>query len=292
MNAALDRRLLFKLVTSERFERAIRATPGGTTLSWHWARRYVAGTTLEDALEVAQRLSANGLPASIDMFGERVADLSEADRVADDYVRLAERIGSSAPAGTWLSVDLSHLAIATDAGGARRRLRSIVEALPGGARLQIGAEEAALADRILDAILELREPTAVTATVQANLRRSMADAERLAAADVRVRLVKGAYVQSPTDALPYGDPTDLNYLAIAERLAQLDAEVMLATHDGVLREACRRLLGRASVEMLLGVRPEEAQRLAAGGVPVRIYLAYGPNWFRYWLRRVAEARGM
>lgn len=66
-------------------------------------------------------------------------------------------------------------------------------------------------------------------------------------------------------------PTELNFLAIAERLASLDADVMLATHDGLPREACR-VLPDASVEMLLGVRTDEATRLAAGGVPVRLYV--------------------
>jgi proline dehydrogenase len=291
MNAPLDRRLLFKLITSERFESAVRAVPGGTAFSWRWARRYVAGTTVEDALERAHSLAAGGIAASIDMFGERVTDVSEAEMVTKSYLGLADRIRSSAPARTWLSLDLSHLAIATDPIGATRRLRSIVEALPPGARLQIGAEEAALAAPILDAVLAVLEPKSLTATVQANLRRSATDAERLADAGVLIRLVKGAYVEGSVDALPYGEPTDLNYLALAERLARLGADVALATHDGVLREACRQLLPGAGVEMLLGVRPEVAARLAQDGVPVRIYVAYGPNWFRYWMRRAAEARG-
>lgn len=252
VNARLDRRLLFKLVTSDRFERAVRSIPGGPALSWRWARRYVAGTELDDALARARELAASGIAASIDMFGERVGDLSEADRVVAGYVELAERVRSAAPPGTWLSLDLSHLAIATDAAGAAARLRSIVEALPAGARVQVGAEEAALADAILDAVLAVPNPSSITATLQANLRRSTADAERLARAGVPIRLVKGAYVEGSGVALPYGEPTDLNYLALADRLGKLDAEVMLATHDGVLREACRHLLPSAGVEMLLG----------------------------------------
>jgi proline dehydrogenase len=291
VNAPLDRRLLFKLVTSDGFERAVRGIPGGTALSWRWARRYVAGTAIENALARAHDLAASGISASIDMFGERVTDPSEADRVTSGYVELAERVRSTAPPGTWLSLDLSHLAIATDPEAAAGRLRSIVDALPPGARVQIGAEEAALADPILGAILTVPDPSSVTATLQANLRRSAADAERLARAGVPIRLVKGAYVESPVDALPYGELTDLNYLALAERLGELGAEVMLATHDAVLREACRHLLPRAGVEMLLGVRPQEATRLAQSGVPVRVYVAYGPNWFRYSMRRAAEARG-
>jgi proline dehydrogenase len=291
MNAPLARRVLFRLVTSERLERTVRAAPGGTALSWRRARRYVAGTTAEDAVETAHRLASAGIAASIDMFGERVTETAHADAVAEHYLQLAERVRSAAPVGTWLSIDLSHLAIATEPQAAVRRLASIVAALPPRVRLQIGAEEAALASPILDAALSIAHPQSITATVQANLRRSAADAERLTAAGVAIRLVKGAYVESPVDALPYGEPTNLNYLAIAARLARLDAEVTLATHDAVLREACRHLLPRAGVEMLLGVRPDEATRLASTGVPVRVYVPYGPDWFRYWMRRTAEARG-
>ena len=106
-----------------------------------------------------------------------------------------------------------------------------------------------------------------------------------------IRLVKGAYVERSGLALPYGEQTDMNYLALADRLGKLDAEVMLATHDGVLREACRHVVSGAGVEMLLGVRPEEAHRLAGTGVAVRLYVPYGPSWFRYCMRRAAEARG-
>jgi proline dehydrogenase len=93
------------------------------------------------------------------------------------------------------------------------------------------------------------------------------------------------------DALPYGEPTDLAYLALAHRAADLGADVSLATHHGVLREACRAALPGATIEMLLGVREDEAVRLSATGVPVRIYVPYGPDWFRYTMRRLAESRG-
>jgi len=291
VDAPISRKLLFRLATSELLERTVRSIPGGTEISWRWGSRYVAGPALEDALARVHQLAASGIAASIDMFGERVDDPADADRVLTGYLALAERVASSAPSGTWLSLDLSHLAIATDAAGAAARLRSVVAALPDGARVQVGAEEAALADAILDAVLAVPDPRSITATLQANLRRSATDAQRLARAGVAIRLVKGAYVERPDVAVPYGEQTAVNYLALADQLGKLDAEVMLATHDGVLREACRHLLPDAGVEMLLGVRPEEATRLAGAGVPVRVYVPYGPQWFRYCMRRAAEARG-
>ena len=290
MAPPLSRRILFALATSDRFERTVRGVPGGTWAAWRVADPYVAGETTEDALTQARELARLNLSASLDLFGERVTDPTVADAVAEAYRRLADRL-AEAPPGTWLSVDLSHLGLIGDANAVRRRLASIAERLPDGARLQVGAEEAAVADAVLGAVHSVPEPHRLTATIQANLRRSPEDVPRLAEAGIGVRLVKGAYLEAPGEALPFGEATDLAYLRLAEQLGELDADVQLATHDGLLREACRRVLPRAPVEMLLGVRGAEARALAAAGVPVRLYVPFGPQWFRYGMRRLAEARG-
>ncbi len=127
--------------------------------------------------------------------------------------------------------------------------------------------------------------------MQANLRRAPTDLERLVAAGVHIRLVKGAYVESMDRALPYGEATDIAYLHLAHRLAKADAPFALATHDGVLREALLAALGLHPVEQLLGVRPLTLDDLVARGVPIRVYLPFGAAWFRYWMRRLAESRG-
>jgi proline dehydrogenase len=124
------------------------------------------------------------------------------------------------------------------------------------------------------------------ATAQANLHRTPEDVERLLDAGVHIRLVKGAYVEQPDRALPYGEFTDIAYLRLAHRLAAADAPFALATHDGVLREALLAALGPVPVEQLLGVRPDVVDDLTARGVPVRVYVTFGHNWFRYWMRRI------
>jgi proline dehydrogenase len=127
--------------------------------------------------------------------------------------------------------------------------------------------------------------------VQANLERSRADAHALADAGVPIRLVKGAYPEDPRVARPWGEPTDLAFLELAHELRANGAEVALATHDAVVREALLRALPGIGVEMLLGVRSADARVLAARGVPVRIYVPYGDAWFRYAMRRWAESAG-
>jgi proline dehydrogenase len=131
----------------------------------------------------------------------------------------------------------------------------------------------------------------VSATIQANLKRSRSDAHALAEGGVPIRLVKGAYVEDPRLARSWGESTDLAFLDLAHELHSNGAEIALATHDPILREALLRALPDVGVEMLLGVRSADASALAGRGVPVRIYVPYGGDWFRYAMRRWAESAG-
>ena len=212
----------------------MRTAPGGEHVAYRLASRYVAGATADDALATERRLAAQGVLSSIDFFGENVTDAAEADRVADAFVALARRID----AGTYLSIDLSHIALDEPGDGARRRLERIAAALPAGARIQVGAEQAARIDRILETVLAVaRDGGPVAATIQANLRRSPSDAQRLAEAGVPIRLVKGAYVETPALAHAWGDPTDIAFIELAYALHRAGATVSLGTHDPVIREA-------------------------------------------------------
>jgi proline dehydrogenase len=289
--AAAPRRLLFALATSAGWERAVRALPGGERSAYRLAGRYVAGTRLEDALACAHRLAAEGLASSIDFFGESVSDPIQADRVADDYVALARTL-DQAPENTFLSIDLSHIGLDQAGEAVQRRLERIAAALPEGRRIQVGAEEERRADPTLVTVLAVaRRGAAVSATIQANLKRSRSDAHALAEGGVPIRLVKGAYVEDPRVAQPWGEPTDLAYLELAHELHANGAQIALATHDPILREALLRALPDAGAEMLLGVRSADAIALASRGVPVRIYVPYGDDWFRYAMRRWAESVG-
>jgi proline dehydrogenase len=290
---SVDRAILFRLATSARLERAVRRTPSGERLAWRAAARYVAGSDPAAAVRRARDLAADGVAASLDLFGELVRDPAEADRVTADYLALADQLGAM-PAGTWLAVDLSHLALDTDPAGCAGRLAAIAGALPEGRRLQVGAEDHGRAEAVLTCV-EIVAGRGLAgrlgATAPANYRRTPSDLERMAAAGVHVRLVKGAYVEPASVALPYGEPTDLAFLRHGHWLAEHDVPFALATHDGVLREALLLALGPRPVEHLLGVRPGVLADLVSRGVPARVYVPFGAGWFRYWMRRVAESRG-
>jgi proline dehydrogenase len=285
------RRVLLALATNERWERAVRALPGGDREAYRLARRYVAGTRPEDAHAWAHRLAAAGLATSIDFFGENVSDPIEAERVTDHYVALAQTL-ERARENTFLSIDLSHIGLDPPRHAVQQRLERIAAALPAGRRIQVGAEQERRAERILAAVLAVaRTGGAVSATIQANLKRSRADGQALAEGGVPIRLVKGAYIEDPQVARPWGEPTDLAFLELAHELHANGAEVTIATHDAVLREALLRALPGIGVEMLLGVRSGDASALAGRGVSVRIYVPYGDGWFRYAMRRWAESVG-
>jgi proline dehydrogenase len=288
----LRRAALFRVATSERLERAVKALPLGEAAAWRAASRYVAGRCRDQALATAATLLQRGHAISLDLFGERVSDPAVADQVVADYVDLAGALPPP-PSDAWLSVDLTHLGLDTSAAAVADRLAAIARALPAGRRVQVGAEDAARSDAILACVLDVAGrglADRLGATVQANLLRAPADADALAGAGLHIRLVKGAYVEA-TGAHPYGEATDMAFLRLGFRLAERDATWSLATHDGRLREALLLAHGPRTVEQLLGVRPEVLDELRARGIPTRVYVPYGPDWYRYWLRRVAESRG-
>jgi proline dehydrogenase len=288
----LDRAVLFRLATSERLERAVKNVPFGEAAAWRAASRYVAGRSRGQALATVAELLNRGHAVSVDLFGERLSDPGAADRVVDGYVALAGALPASA-SEAWLSVDLTHLALDTDATAVADRLATIARALPAGRRVQVGAEDAARSDAIMACVLNVAArglADRLGATVQANLFRSPADAEALADAGVHVRLVKGAYVEA-TGAHPHGEATDVAFLRLGFALAERGAMWAMGTHDGRLREALVLAHGPLTVEQLFGVRPEVLDELHTRGIPTRVYVPYGPDWYRYWMRRVAESRG-
>lgn len=290
---APDRVILSRLAASTRLERAARAAPLGERLAWRAASRYVAGTTAVAAAQVARELRDRGVGSSIDEFGELVQETTTAERVAASYLELADQV-NTLPADTWLSIDLSHLGLDVDPPGCAARLAAIAARLSAGRRIQVGAEDFSRADAVLACIETVAGQglaDRLGATAQANFHRTPRDVERLVAAGVHIRLVKGTCVEPPDRALPFGEPTDIAYLRLAYRLAETQAPFALATHDGVLREALLAALGPRPVEQLLGVRPATLDELVARGIPVRVYVPFGNDWFRYWMRRLAESRG-
>jgi proline dehydrogenase len=171
-------------------------------------------------------------------------------------------------------------------------VETIVETLPQGALLQIRAHDSDRMERVFRITVTLAaEGAHVMATLPANLRRSDADLQRLIDAQVPVLLVKGASLESAARARRWGEETDLAFLRFALELHESGAEFAIGTHDPILREAVLAVARDVPVEMLLGVREQDGRELTRAGRSVRVYVPYGSDWFRYWLRRLAQARG-
>ena len=287
----LGRSVLFGLATSERLERAVKRVPGGELAAWRAASRYVAGRSRSGALATVEMLLERGHGVSVDFFGERVSDPAVADQVLEDYLALVAALPPP-PADVWLSVDLSHLALAADAAAAAVASRPSRAPCLWPARA--GRREEAAAPTPSKLACSPSPHAAWPIGLEPPCRRISCarsdDTDALADAGVHVRLVKGAYVEA-TGAHRYGEPTDVAFLRLGFRLAERGAAWSMATHDGRLREALLLAHGSVLVEQLLGVRPEALDELHDRGVPTRVYLPYGADWFRYWTRRLAESRG-
>jgi proline dehydrogenase len=207
------------------------------------------------------------------------------------YVRLNSELGRL-DAGVNVWVDLTNVGLEISDDVCRGQLARIVDSLPAGSHLQVRAHDSSRIDRILGLVIELAEGGApVMPTLQANLRRSPEHAARLVEARLPVLLVKGAHLERNAIAHPWGEETDIAFLALAHQLHAGGVELAIRTHDPVIREALLAALPRIGVEMLLGVRTEDARNLLRRGQRVRLYLPFGDDWLRYWLRRLGEARG-
>jgi proline dehydrogenase len=291
VHVPFSRRVLFRLATSGGIERAGLAVPAVKRRLYRRARRYVAGETLSDALDLATVLLGEGFAVSLDLFGEAIEDPHAVKETGRRYVELARAV-ISLPGDAWLSADLSHLGLDVSESLCLEQLEAIAAVLPAGRRIQVGAEDTARNPAIQRVILAAaRAGCPLMATVQANLSRSAEDVAVLADAGIPIRLVKGAYVEARSVALPWGEATDLAYLRLAHRLRAAGADFVIATHDPVLRESILTTIDGLGVEMLLGVRPEDARELVQRRVGVRLYVPFGERWFRYCARRIAESRG-
>lgn len=289
--ARVDRRLLYAAATSERLETLVLRSGLLRRGAFARASRFVAGESLSDALATVRSLVEHGFAVSVDRFGENLQEPERISAIVGEYIELARAVAEM-DEDVYLEVVPSHLGIDASVEFFCEQARRIAAHLPPDARLEISGEESHRTPLIIDAELRLAaEGVPVVATLQANLRRTETDADRLIDCGVPIRLVKGAYVERSEVAYPWGEPVDVALVQLAHQAHQAGADLTIATHDPVIHEALLPALDGVGIEMLLGVRTGDAGALVQRGYHVRIYVPYGSDWFRYWMRRVAEGRG-
>ena len=251
-------------------------------------QRFVAGNTIDEAVAAAVEMKGRGFTVTLDRLGEASTG-AKADAYAADAARLLE---AQAAAGLEpnVSVKLTAIGLSEGSAVATARLESILmTAQRVNGFVRVDAEHAESLDALHEIVLTARAAGRPVGTVlQANMRRSVADCTRLTAAGVPIRLVKGAY-DPGADGVEDPAAVDAAYLGLASTLLATSLPLAFGTHDErILTQLAERSRGRAEAQLLYGVRSDLADRLASAGWRVRIYTPYGPDWWPYSLRRMAE----
>jgi proline dehydrogenase len=266
------------------------------SLSRRVARRFVAGETLDDAVEVARNVNSAMQLASLDLLGENVSDEAGARQAAENYLAIFERIERE-KLDSNVSLKLTQLGIDLNESLCQELLEKIVaQAATRGNFVRIDMEGSAYTERTVEMAKRVRAKYAAVGTVmQAYLYRTEKDVLDLIAAGCRLRLCKGAYKESPDIAFAKKSDVDANYVKLMKLLLPSGIYHGIATHDPAMIDATKEFareknIGREQFEfqMLYGIRTDLQKQLVRDGFRLRIYIPYGTDWFPYFMRRLAE----
>jgi len=263
-------------------------------------RRFMPGESLGDALGAAAPLQAVGIRTMYTRLGENLTDVAEAQEVADHYVNVVDQIVASGIDGE-ISVKPTQLGLDLDQEVCFGHLVRVAEhAAAKGSYLWIDMESSPYAEATIQLYERLRAVQPRTGIcLQAYLRRTAKDMERLRPLDPSIRLVKGAYDEPAAIAYTNRRSVDASFLGLAVRFL-LDGRgrpirLSLGTHDVTLIEQIAEQAAAAGigldgfeVEMLYGIREDQQRRLAAAGYRVQALIAYGEHWYPWYMRRLAE----
>ena len=259
--------------------------------------RYIAGETLEEALDTVRELNTAGMSATLDILGEFVSTGDEARRAGDEYIE-ALRAMAAAGLDSNVSLKLTQMGLKVDHDLCLEVTRGIVEE---ATRLEnfvrIDMEDSSCVDATLQIYRELKESYAlnVGCVIQGYLKRTKKDVEDLAADGANVRICKGIYIEH--ESISYKNPQEINrsYVGALEKLLKTGCYTGIATHDEALVVAAYDLIDQLGIDrnryefqMLLGVREILRQKIVDRGHKLRVYVPYGGHWYAYSLRRLKE----
>ena len=261
-------------------------------------QRFIAGETLETALLAVRRLQEQGLSAALDELGENVSSEYEAESAAQSYVHSLQALTAMQIPAPYLSVKLTALGLNLGTAVAVKNLGLLLSSAQSiqGAFVCVDMEGSAYTERTLAIVrAAFAEYGNVGTVLQSYLRRTDADLEILLVDGIRVRLVKGAYAEPSAIAYVEKAEVDRAYLRQMRTLLRDGKKPAVATHDAtILREAKKQIREEklandaAEFQMLYGIRRDLQESLVAEGYLVRVYLPFGPAWYSYFMRRLAE----
>lgn len=258
--------------------------------------RFVAGSTLDEALAACRKIQGEGITATLDYLGENVRSLDEAGACRDMYLRMLEAMHASGIEPN-VSLKLTQFGLDFATTACEENVAQLVErAAAIGGFVRIDMESSQYTDRTLGIVTRLhRRFGACGAVIQSYLLRSSADIEALIAARIRVRLCKGAYLEPPSVAFASKNDVDRSYTELASRLLENGEYPAIATHDERMIERVRRFVANRKIprdrfefQMLYGIRRDLQRELVAEGYRLRLYVPFGEAWYPYFMRRLAE----
>ena len=261
------------------------------------ASRFVAGETLDECVEILRALNDRGFHANTTLLGEDIHEEGQTVGVVEAYLGILERLHEEGLRVN-VALKLTHLGLDVAEQLALENLRRIVErAAELDNFVRIDMESSAAVEATLRIYRALREAGLdnVGTVLQSYLYRTPDDLEALLPLRPNLRLVKGAYLEPPDVAYPHKADVDAAYVALVERSLRGEGYTAIATHDERMIEhaiafAEREGIGRDRFElqMLYGVRPQLQADLLARGFKVLVATPYGPEWFPFFMRRLAE----
>lgn len=270
----------------------------------HWglarrvALRFVAGETLDEAINVTRELNARGLLVTLDYLGESVTRAEDTQEVVDTYHAIVEQIhASNLQAG--VSLKLTHLGLDINEDLCQANLRHILTAAKAnGIPVTIDMESSAYTDTTLRIYRTMRDEynfDNVGTVIQAYLYRSKEDMRQLAAEGSHIRLCKGAYLEPPEVAFPEKSDVDKNYIELARDYLQSSSYLCIATHDENMIQAVEQFIKAQNIpqeryefQMLYGIRSARQEEIVTAGYKMRAYVPFGSAWYPYFMRRLAE----
>ena len=286
------KKLLLVAATNKRLERIVSTNP----LTRDLVRRFVAGTTLEEAIAVTRQLNAQRIDVSLDLLGETVEHLQESEVATNAYIEAVRAIAEHVPGAT-VSVKLSQLGIGLDPAVCVSHLNNLLkEAAKVGVLVEVDMEHSSVGPAELEAFrAALDEYPDTRVAIQAAVRRTPLDLQSFTEVKPRIRLVKGAFLETRERALQDKDDITAQYLYLTDYALENLPDPAFGTHDDACidhakKSAVRLGVDRADYEfqMLYGVRRDLQRKLADEGYRIRIYVPYGTEWYPYLMRRMAE----
>lgn len=268
-----------------------------TQRAWSFAQRFVAGTTVEQALLVIDGLEQDGIHGILDLLGEMVSSEAEVEHYTE-MIRSQIAAFGTKPYPRYVSIKLTQIGLDLDFDSMIQSARSIVEqAKNHDCFVRIDMEDSPRIEKTLLAFQTLRQEgfDNVGLVLQSYLRRSPQDLQSLLPLSPNLRIVKGAYREPPSAALQNKSKVDEAYLDLAQTNLAAGNHTAIATHDERMITDMLSFIRRENIDpnlvefqMLLGIRRDLQRRLAEDGHCVRAYVPFGTEWYPYFSRRIAE----